>query len=347
VVRIQDIDISAVRDSGKDLNQEELDAAMVEKALYGIAKETLERSGDRRTLGFTTSVDKAVRLAEISNQLRPGCARAVSHETPLDERRAILRGHQMGDYQYLWNMGIVSRGYDDPEISCIAQGRPTKSRNLFAQMIGRGLRPKPSSEDSLGNLLVLEFTGNHGRHELACSMDILAGRYTDDVVKRAKRLVEQKPMPAQEALALANAEAEAFRLKELARRARLQVEVQSSSYQYNPFDLLHLKKDSVDEWEDQFGGASASPKQIAYLRKTGLDIPENLTARQAKKLQGACWVRRQKGLASPKQVRVLTKHGIPGINISFAHASEMIGDIIAGRRPRGQRDRIPGEDDDQ
>lgn len=352
VVKINSIDLSLCRDAGGDFNQDDLDAVMVEKALWGIAKETLERSGSRRTLGFTTSADKAVRLAEICNQMRPGCAEAVSYRTPIDERRDILSRHRTGAFQYLWNMGIVSRGYNDPDIQCISMARPTKSRNLMTQMVGRGLRPKSTPPN---DLCVIEFTGNHGRHKLACALDILGGRYPDHVVEAARKRIEAEPgLHANEAL-----EAEAIadeKRKEEVRRSRVTVNVSASSYRYSPLDLLHVKRDAIDEWEEVYGGKSATPKQVAYLQRSRIPIPANLTCRQAKKLQGSLFMRRQLGLASFGQVEKLAKFGVSALNIKFETASRVL-DAIASKGWRAltqaeydgavHRTREPGEDDDR
>lgn len=351
VIQIQNIDLSLVRTSGSDFNQEELDAVMVEEALWGIATETLKRAGDRRTLGFTTSADKSVRLAEICNTLRPGCAGAVSYKTDMDERRDILKRHKRDGFQFLWNMGIVSRGYDDPGIRCISMARPTKSRNLMAQMIGRGLRICEGKD----GLTVLEFTGNHGRHELACPMDILSGRAADHVVAEAKRKIQEKPgLSTLEALDEARAEDE--KRKELARlaRSRVQVQVSATSYRYSPLDLLRVKRDAVDEWEDVYGGKTATDKQVAYLRKMKVPIEPNLTCRQARKLQQKLVMRAQYGWASYGQIETLKKYEIDAASLKRHQASKLL-DAIAGKGWRKlepdeynrimQRDRIPGEDD--
>lgn len=354
VISISGIDLSLVRSDGNDLNQEDLDSIMVEEALWAIAKETLERAGDRRTLGFTTSADKAERLAQICNQMRPGCAASVSYRTPTDERREVLKRHKRDGFQFLWNMGIVSRGYNDPGIRCLAMARPTKSRNLFAQMVGRGLRT--IEDDPAKTCLILEFTGNHERHDLACSMDILSGREKDHVVADAKRRVKEKPgLSALDALDQAKLADE--RLKEAARLARLrslaQVSVTSTSYRYSPLELLHVPKDAVDEWEEVYGGKTATEKQLAYLRRAKVPIEPNLTCRQARKLQQKLVMRAAHGWASYGQIEALAKFEIDAASLRRHQASRLL-DAIAAKGWRKLehdeynrilcRDRIPGEE---
>jgi superfamily II DNA or RNA helicase len=352
-VYIGEINLSACRTTAGDLNQGDLDAAMaVEEALHGVVKATLEQSGDRKTLAFTTSVENAKRIAEIFNRYRPACARSVDGKTPMDERRAVLAGFSRGDFQYLVNCAIATEGYDCPQIGCIAMARPTKSRALFAQMVGRGLRTSPGKSDCL----VLEFTGNTGKHRLASSCDILGGRYSEDEVDAAESIVRAKPgIRADEALAEAREAAETKRRQmEAARRARVQAQVQYTTRDLNPFSLLHIRKDRDAELAERFGSKVATDKQIALLTKWGADVPRDCTSRMASKLIASIIKRRDLGLASFKQVRTLSKAGVPGaINISFDRASAMITEVKRNgwRCPPPEvyerimgRERQPGED---
>lgn len=322
-VHIDAINLTAVRTVAGDFNQGDLDNAMaVEEAMHGIAKSTLEEAGERKTLMFTTSVENTKRLAEILNRYRPGCAQQVDGETPIDLRRATLAGFESGRFQFLVNCGIATEGYDCPKIGCIGMARPTKSRALFAQMVGRGLRIHPEKPDGC---LVLEFTGNSGRHELASSVDILGGRYTDDEVAAAKKHVAANPgMRADEALAKAHEEAEKAKQAEIARRARIMASVKYRTTDINPFDVLHLRASNDVEWGDRFGGAPPSEKQLAALGKFGVDVPKNCTKQQAHKLLDACFARSKHGLARYKQVKLLSRYGIPAINVSMGKASALI-----------------------
>ena len=349
-VYIEAINLAACRTVADDLNLVDLDAAMaVEEALHGVVNATLEQSGDRRTLVFTTSVENAKRLAEIFNRYRPNCARSVDGGTPRDLRRQLLAGFGRGDYQYLVNCAIATEGFDCPEIACVAMARPTKSRALFAQMIGRGLRIHSSKEDCL----VLEFTGNSGKHRLASSCDILGGRYDDDEIEAAKKKVTENPgMRADEALSLAHAEAEKRRQAEAARRAQLQAKVKYSTREFNPFDVLHIKN-REDEWGDRFGGAVATEAQTNALKKFGVTVPANLTKQQASHLIGTCIKRRELGLCTFKQVATIEKYGIPAINLSFHRAHEIMDAIVSHgwKRPPSDvverilsRERSAGED---
>jgi len=325
-VEVDAINLAAVRTTAGDLNAGDLDAVMrAEEALHGVARPTIELAGDRRTIVFTTSVDNAHRLAEVFERYRPGSAKAVDGGTPTDERRRILSGHKAGEYQFLVNVGVLTEGYDDPGVACVAMARPTKSRALYAQCAGRGLR----IADGKADCLLLDFVGNAGRHRLVSALDILGGRYDEEVVALAEKVVREQPgMLADEALEEARRRLEEQRQREAARRARVQGEVKYRSLEVNPFAVLRVSDPGEDPWAQRFGGKVASDKQLAALQRFGMDVPLNCTAAQASRLIATAITRREKGLATFKQLKTLRKYGVTEANLYFAAANRII-DAIA------------------
>jgi ATP-dependent helicase IRC3 len=74
-------------------------------------------------------------------------ARFVTGDTPKVERTKILDAFKRGDFPVLINCGVFTEGTDIPNIDCILLGRPTRSRNLLVQMIGRGMRLHSGKEN--------------------------------------------------------------------------------------------------------------------------------------------------------------------------------------------------------
>lgn len=321
MVRVDGVDLSAVKTTAGDLNQGQLDAVMAsEEALHGIARPTLELAGDRRTILFTTSVDNAHRLAEVLNRYRPGSARAVDGGTAQDTRRATLRGHKAGEFQFLCNVGVLTEGYDDPGVACVAMGRPTKSRALYTQCIGRGLRPAPGKSDCL----VLDFAGNSGRHKLVSALDILAGKWPDDVVERAKK--DATGGRSEEALARAAATIEAEKAAAIAKRARIKATVNYKAQSVDPFAVLGMK----DEHDPRDKGSREplTPGQVQTLEKFKVDVPSGCTRSQASRLIGTAILRRRKGLATYKQLKTLSRYAIDASRMYMSTASRVL-DAIA------------------
>jgi ATP-dependent helicase IRC3 len=67
-------------------------------------------------------------------------AQFVTGDTPPKVRSARIDEFRNGSFPVLLNCGVFTEGTDIPNIDCVLLARPTKSRNLLVQMIGRGMR---------------------------------------------------------------------------------------------------------------------------------------------------------------------------------------------------------------
>lgn len=141
--------------------------AEVERAMFDadgpahVAEAWREHAKDRRGLVFATTVRLAHAIAE--ELVEAGiAAEGLDGSTPEDERRAILRRLRTGESSVICNCAVLSEGFDEPAIDCIAIARPTRSKLLYQQMLGRGTRRWPGKLDCL----VLDFVGATSRHDL-------------------------------------------------------------------------------------------------------------------------------------------------------------------------------------
>lgn len=112
------------------------------------------KSGIKRKgiLVFTRFLKEAERLTWSI----PGAA-IVSGETPKKERESILEAFKAGEIPVVANVGVLTTGFDYPELDTIVMARPTMSLALWYQIVGRAIRPHPSKEagwivDLAGNL---------------------------------------------------------------------------------------------------------------------------------------------------------------------------------------------------
>lgn len=353
---IHGLDLSSVKTTSTgDLNQEQLEAVVAsEEVLLGYADVILREAGARKTVVFTPGVESAKQLARIMCRHREGCARSVDGKTETELRRATLSDHQTGRYQFLINCGIVSEGYDDESIACIAQGRPTRSRSLSAQMIGRGLRKKRTG--SFKDLLVIEFTSNAKPGFLSTPLDVLGGHHSDDEKELAQKFLEKEPgTSARAALDKASAqmEREKREQEEVARRAAIVAHaIYTKGSAINPFGVFHMNLEREIETSIRFGGKEISAKQIGFLKWKGVPIPPGCNSKLAQRLIGTVIVREKHGRASFKDLQALQTYGINQVNISAARAHEVLGAIKRnGGRPLPaqqlqtllNRERQPGE----
>jgi len=115
----------------------------------------------RKSLIFTPTINVAEAMSDAVND--SGTAAAwLSGETPMSERHEILSAFHTGDVRVIANCGVLTEGYDEPSVDCIVIARPTKSRSLYQQMIGRGTRTYPGKVDCL----IIDVVGVTARHDL-------------------------------------------------------------------------------------------------------------------------------------------------------------------------------------
>ncbi len=167
IVAPEEPDVSMVRKVGGDFGQTQLAAVMNRPVLIGNAVETwLRRANGRSSVYFATSLEHSRNV--VAAFVAAGVpAEHVDGETPLPERAAILARAASGETLVLCNVGILGEGWDLPRVSCVGQLRPTQSRALYRQMVGRGLRTWGAKSDCL----VLDHAGNVFRHGLPTERD--------------------------------------------------------------------------------------------------------------------------------------------------------------------------------
>lgn len=337
-----EIDLSSVGTVAGDLNQGELDAVMkAEEVIHKIVAPNEDRdglidlAGERRTIVFCTSVDAAHKTAEVINRYKADSARAIDGGTAMDTRRLTLQDHKAGRYQFLCNVGVLTEGYDDPAVACVAMARPTKSRALYAQCAGRGLRPVPGKPDCL----LLDFVGNSGTHELVSGLDILDGTWDDEVVARARDIIEAQGMDgmlAEDALGRAQKEVDERRAREAARLAHVKAKsVKRVVIDRDPFALLDVKDPESDPRIARYR-APATDSQKAALDKAGVKYEPNVSKRQASALIDGLVKRREANLCTVKQEAVLRKYGVADASrLTFHEASQLMG--VLGPKLKAQQ----------
>lgn len=146
-------DLTRLSGSGLDFSEEELaEAVDIEERNALVARSIQELARDRRTIVFCVTVRHARHLAQALNLL--GVPTGLVHGALAPDVRAReLADFREGRLQALTNVGVLTEGFDDPGVSCVAMARPTRSAGLYAQCVGRGTRLHPGKKDCL----VLDF----------------------------------------------------------------------------------------------------------------------------------------------------------------------------------------------
>jgi superfamily II DNA or RNA helicase len=166
-------DLTRVSPGGADLPEGELEAAVdVEERNALVARSIQELARDRRTIAFCVTVNHARNLARSLNAI--GVPAGVVHGAmPPAERARALADFRAGRTAALANVAVLTEGFDDPGVSCVAMARPTRSAGLYAQCVGRGTRPAPGKVDCL----VLDFVDLSGLS--LCTLPSLFGAPRD------------------------------------------------------------------------------------------------------------------------------------------------------------------------
>jgi ATP-dependent helicase IRC3 len=215
-VHISTLDLSKVKVTAGDYNQGAAGRALEDAgAPEAIAAAWMNYAQDRRkTLVFTPTVETAVQTADAFAQWGVKAA-WVSGETPIDDRRAILRGFSDGTYQVLANCAVLTEGYDEPGVDCVVVARPTKSRALYTQMVGRGTRRHPDKTDCL----VLDVAGVTDIHSLVSLPSLFGVEDVKEFEERGEGVAATVEREAMEKVALGRITAEEADLFKVVRQA--------------------------------------------------------------------------------------------------------------------------------
>lgn len=352
-IQCSHLDFSKVRTTAGDLNGRDLEEIlMAEENLHEMVLPTMEICDDRKTLIFCADRTHTQMVCELLRRYKPHSAEFILGDTDKEQRALHIANHKAGNFQYLVNCGVATEGYDDPTLQVVAVMRPTKSRALYAQMIGRGTRPiNPPKEEtaeerragiaasSKPELLILDFVGNAGKHKLINAVDILGGKYDTQVQERARKIVEKSDKAEDVEEVLKRAEGEIADEKEAERQKQIR---EAKRREWLKAERAKYTVEKVDpfRWYDTLPNQISAEKmkrpategQVNALKKFGLADKDaaNKSFAEASAILNHLRKRKDKGLCSYKQSKLLQKHGCDP-NMSFHNAKKVI-DLLAANR---------------
>lgn len=138
-------DLSGVKIVAGDYQEDQLSAAMQEGELTAdIVRTWQEKWGKDKTLCYAVDCAHALSLQERFAHAGIACGYQDAR-TPDDERRAIKRKFHSGELRVVCNVGTLTTG-TDWDCRCLILARPTRSRMLYQQIIGRALRTAPGKD---------------------------------------------------------------------------------------------------------------------------------------------------------------------------------------------------------
>jgi len=327
-VHIDGIDLRRVRTTCGDLNQGDLSRVLEEDKNARGVMDAIERiAQDKKTIVFTASVAQAEKMCTISNMLRPESSRIISGTTPDNEREEMHRLFKERKITRLFNCAVLTEGYDDPDIEIVAVARPTKSRSLYIQIIGRGLRPVAELANKLVDMtqeerlfaiecsrkpecLILDFCGNAGKHKLVTLVDVLGGAYPDDIRAKVEKKIKsnpQKVIDIEEELAKMLAEQvksqELARKREEDRHRRIETNTKFTMFEVDPFDVFGIRK-----LDNTIKSEGIQERQRLFLERLGVRC-SHMSKKEAQAMIVEHFKRKKMGLPTFKQQEWLIKFG--------------------------------------
>lgn len=138
---------------GEDFDLKELaEAVDIKERNALVARSIQELARDRRALVFCVDVAHAKNLCRALNQIGVPCG-VIYGEMKAEQREFVLDNFARGRLRAVTNVMVLTEGFDDPGVECVAMARPTRSSSLYTQCVGRGTRLAPGKKDCL----VLDF----------------------------------------------------------------------------------------------------------------------------------------------------------------------------------------------
>ena len=147
---VHDLDLSSLDISSGDFPVAKLSPAivkssMIDHALVCYAEEREKVLPRPISAWFCPDISvaeatlKRIRLLDIE-------ATIVTAKTPINERMKLLELHESGKIEAMVSVGVLAEGWDNPQCNIIVHLRPTLSKVLWGQSVGRGLRSAPGKE---------------------------------------------------------------------------------------------------------------------------------------------------------------------------------------------------------
>lgn len=298
------IDISKVRTIAGDFVINELDKAIA-KEFANISEyiKTMLR-GRKRILIFTPRIQSAKCLSDIlsANGLNSEFVCGASKD-----RKDIISRFRSGETRIICNSMVLTEGFDCPEVDCVINLRPTQSKGLFTQMLGRGTRLSPGKK----NLLFVDFLWKTDRDIITpCNIfsdkDVTAFSMKNFLIKNANKSYDMIELCQYfDMLFSCSEKMEEIRINCLNSIRNNGLKSYSMfAYAINNRDLIEYEP--IYNWEF----CPITEKQRIFLEdKCGISC-KNMNKGLASKIIGVIIERANNGMCSSKQMFFIAKHGM-------------------------------------
>jgi superfamily II DNA or RNA helicase len=151
-----DIDYSQIARAHGQYSVRDLERALVIPTRdRAIIQKWKEKADGKPTVAFCCTHEHAKRVAESFNKARIPASAYISKTTG-EQRTRLLDRLANGDLKVLCTVDVFNEGADLPFVECLLFLRPTDSKRIFYQQLGRGIRQCAGKS----HCTVIDFIGN-------------------------------------------------------------------------------------------------------------------------------------------------------------------------------------------
>lgn len=317
------IDMDGVSQSKGDYDSADLDEVL-RPYMSAIIDQILEHAKGRKTLVFLPLIATSKLFAMIANEK----GLFAEHVSGISEdRKQVLKRFATGETNLLSNAMLLTEGYDEPSVECVVILRPTRSRSLYSQMVGRGTR----LNEGKGNLLLLDFLWMHQKHNLVRPAHLISKDEEEAQLMIALSEVESQSkgggQDLEELAETAREERENKIRRMIAERAHEEsVTIDAMEFCANMGDMEAADWEPTMKWHSQ----GISTKQAAILKKAGVNMSTVRGKGHASKLIDVYFKYQNNRPATPKQRSYMARMGHPNSeNATAKDAKEFFNSLRA------------------
>ncbi len=155
------IDLSEVRFNGKEFVKNDLQTTLLvpsrDRLIGQVLKKYFEGEFSRKQgVVFCVDIKHAKRMAKLLNDEGISSASVDGRNRKNADR--VIKDYDNGDIRFLCACDLLTEGWDSPQTSILVMARPTFSKVLYTQQLGRGLRNHPGKQA----LYVIDVVDNYG-----------------------------------------------------------------------------------------------------------------------------------------------------------------------------------------
>ena len=146
---LSNIDLSMVRYNGKDYNYADLEKTLIVESRNELITETLKKyffpkqDFYKQGIVFCVNVNHAKKMEKLMTEAGFK-AKAVYGSNKENEKN--FEQYANKEIQFLLSCQLISEGWDSPQTEVVVMARPTLSKVLYTQQMGRGVRKYPGKE---------------------------------------------------------------------------------------------------------------------------------------------------------------------------------------------------------